>query len=145
MKHIAPYVLRQEFECPHCKCLPHGMTEDYADCPVIYSVLLDRFADVRQEWGRPIKITSGYRCPVYNRSIGGVLMSAHLFGLALDMDVGDAEQTVKLATLIESVCPEVRMGVYLRGKSYIHMDTAWLINPKVMEAWREGERWGDYA
>jgi hypothetical protein len=58
--------------------------------------------------------------------------------------VGNSEATVRLAGLIEQICPEVRMGVYLRGKTYIHMDTAWLIMPNVMPEWVEGKRWGDY-
>ena len=34
--------------------------------------------------GRPIKITSGYRCEELNRLVGGSETSAHRFGLAVD-------------------------------------------------------------
>ena len=39
---------------------------------------------VRQALGKPINITSGYRCPVLNARVGGVSTSAHTKGLAVD-------------------------------------------------------------
>ncbi|RQT09820.1 D-Ala-D-Ala carboxypeptidase family metallohydrolase [Burkholderia contaminans] len=34
--------------------------------------------------GKPILVSSGYRCPALNRAVGGVSDSAHLHGLAAD-------------------------------------------------------------
>lgn len=39
---------------------------------------------VRKALGRPIIITSGYRCPKLNARVGGVSTSAHTKGLAVD-------------------------------------------------------------
>ena len=39
---------------------------------------------VRQALGKPIAITSGYRCPLLNARVGGVSTSAHTKGLAVD-------------------------------------------------------------
>ena len=39
---------------------------------------------VRQALGKPIVITSGYRCPALNARVGGVSTSAHTKGLAVD-------------------------------------------------------------
>ena len=39
---------------------------------------------VRQALGKPIIITSGYRCPALNARVGGVSTSAHTRGLAVD-------------------------------------------------------------
>ena len=39
---------------------------------------------VRQALGKPINITSGYRCPALNARVGGVSTSAHTKGLAVD-------------------------------------------------------------
>ena len=39
---------------------------------------------VRQALGKPIIITSGYRCPALNARVGGVATSAHTLGLAVD-------------------------------------------------------------
>lgn len=40
--------------------------------------------DFREWYNRPINITSGYRPPAYNRSIGGSSNSSHLRTLAVD-------------------------------------------------------------
>lgn len=45
-------------------------------------VLLDR---IRSNWGSPIRVTSGYRCPELNKKVGGVKNSAHLYGYAADI------------------------------------------------------------
>lgn len=39
---------------------------------------------VRAALGKPIVITSGYRCPALNARVGGVSTSAHTKGLAVD-------------------------------------------------------------
>ena len=39
---------------------------------------------VRKALGKPIIITSGYRCPALNTRVGGVPTSAHTAGLAVD-------------------------------------------------------------
>jgi len=36
---------------------------------------------------RPIRITSGYRCPPHNREVGGVEHSLHMRGQAVDVAV----------------------------------------------------------
>ena len=41
---------------------------------------------VRKALGRPIIITSGYRCPKLNARVGGVSTSAHTKGLAVDFN-----------------------------------------------------------
>ena len=49
---------------------------------------------VRQALGKPIVITSGYRCPALNARVGGVSTSAHTKGLAVDFrcDYGNPKQ-----------------------------------------------------
>lgn len=42
---------------------------------------------VRRVLGRPIVVTSGYRCPEVNAALGGAPQSAHLHGLAADFRV----------------------------------------------------------
>ena len=42
---------------------------------------------LREALGRPIRITSGYRSPRVNQIIGGAKNSAHVFGLAADIEI----------------------------------------------------------
>lgn len=42
---------------------------------------------VRAVVGRPVTISSGYRCPALNTAVGGARDSAHLQGLAADINV----------------------------------------------------------
>lgn len=42
---------------------------------------------VRAAVGKPITISSGYRCPPLNTAVGGARESAHLQGLAADINV----------------------------------------------------------
>lgn len=40
---------------------------------------------LRLAWGRPIKVTSGYRCPKLNKKVGGATSSQHMYGQAVDI------------------------------------------------------------
>lgn len=41
--------------------------------------------DIREKWGGPIKVTSGYRNPQVNALVGGSKTSAHMRGYAADI------------------------------------------------------------
>ena len=48
--------------------------------------LIDRVLDpIREQWGLPIRVTSGYRCPELNDWVGGVEDSWHMQGCAADI------------------------------------------------------------
>lgn len=47
--------------------------------------LTKAWGEVREKFGSPIAITSGYRPPAVNRAVGGVGNSQHLYFRALDM------------------------------------------------------------
>ena len=51
--------------------------------------VLDR---LRDEWGRPIIVTSGYRCKELNAAVGGARYSQHLKGQAADIISNDFEE-----------------------------------------------------
>lgn len=40
---------------------------------------------IRQEWGSPVIVVSGYRSDAYNRLVGGAARSRHVEGDALDL------------------------------------------------------------
>ena len=48
--------------------------------------LVERLLDpLREAFGRPIIVTSGYRCPELNKAVGGSPTSPHLQGYAADL------------------------------------------------------------
>ena len=55
-------------------------------------MLVTRVLDnLRDGWGRPIIVTSGYRCKQLNAAVGGARNSQHLKGQAADIVSGDFE------------------------------------------------------
>lgn len=61
---------------------------------------LNRLADyldgIREKLGKPILVSSGYRCPMLNKAVGGVSNSQHLKGLAADVVCADMESLEKV-------------------------------------------------
>ena len=79
---------------------------------------------LRDEVKKPIKITSGYRDPSYNKKIGGATQSRHLTGQAADLKiVGYTPKQV--AAIVEKLIVDGKMkqgglGIY---RTWIHYDT----------------------
>lgn len=49
-------------------------------------ILIERVLDpLREAYGKPIRITSGYRCPELNKAVGGSKTSDHMQGRAVDI------------------------------------------------------------
>ena len=102
----------------YCHCLRRycsGLPKDGIDPALL--LLLER---IRSEAGdKSIIITSGYRCPVWNRKSGGALLSQHLYGRAADIVIrGMAVEDVNV------ICDELNPygGVGLGGENITHVD-----------------------
>lgn len=52
---------------------------------------------LRDAWGKPLKVNSGYRCKALNAAVGGVPTSQHLKGEAADIAAGDPVKLARLA------------------------------------------------
>jgi len=134
--YIAKYILREEYQCKCCSMLPPDYDEPYSES---FDLLFSSFERIRDQWGAPLHISSGYRCPCHNSFIGGHPLSAHQFGLALDIDVEDY-QVEALHKIINKVAPDLRIGRY---QGFVHIDTAYCIHPRASEAWVRGYRWSE--
>ena len=64
-------------------------TSDAIQC--IDDLVTNVLDKLRCEWGRPIIVTSGYRCKELNTAIGGARYSQHLKGQAADIVSDDFE------------------------------------------------------
>ena len=58
--------------------------------------LADYLDGIREKLGKPILVSSGYRCPVLNKAVGGVANSQHLKGLAADVVCSDMKTLEKV-------------------------------------------------
>ena len=52
---------------------------------------------LRDKYGKPITVTSGYRCTALNKAVGGVATSQHLKGEAADLVTDDVKALFNLA------------------------------------------------
>lgn len=58
--------------------------------------LADYLDNIREKLGKPILVSSGYRCPVLNKAVGGVVNSQHQKGLAADLVCADMDGLEKV-------------------------------------------------
>lgn len=64
---------------------------------------------IREAWGKPIIITSGYRSDALNKAVGGSKTSAHRSGLAVDVVPENMADFDKFAAFVKD---------YLKDKDY---------------------------
>ena len=73
-------------------------------------VLVDQLLDpIREAWGEPIVVSSGYRCKELNELVGGAKHSHHLIGCAADLICGNRADHRKLFRLIQRMQQEGRI------------------------------------
>ena len=60
---------------------------DYEKVQAMKQLCREVLEPLRQHYGKPIRVTSGYRCPLLNAAVGGVTNSQHLYGEAADLSV----------------------------------------------------------
>lgn len=66
--------------------------------------LVDKVLDpLREAWGGPITVTSGYRSPALNKAVKGATNSQHIRGEAADITVGSRAANARLHALIQSL------------------------------------------
>lgn len=60
---------------------------------------------LRERYGKPIYVSSGYRSPTLNRSVNGATSSQHRLGEAADITTGSKEENRKLFETIKQKLP----------------------------------------
>ena len=64
--------------------------------------LVEAILDPLREWyGKPIIVNSGYRCEALNKAVNGSKTSQHLTGQAVDIDTNSKEDNKKLFEYIK--------------------------------------------
>lgn len=83
--------------------------------------LINHVLDPLREWyGKPIYVNSGYRCPELNKAVGGVENSFHVSGCAADIDARNYEENKKLFDYIRENLPFTEVG-WEGGGRWIHV------------------------
>ena len=102
--------------CKECRLtqaamtLPNGAEENIE---ALVSAVLD---PAREALGKPIVVTSGFRCMVHNTAVGSKPTSQHIRGMAADLTAGSPEDNLKLARII------VKNGNYDQLIAYLNAD-----------------------
>jgi uncharacterized protein YcbK (DUF882 family) len=100
-----------EFQCPCSKC-----TDQFID-----QKLIDKLQQVRDTYGKALKVNSGYRCPEHNAAVGGKIGSAHMSGLAAD--IAPVLMTLDELDDVYEICYNVFDNIGDgRNKKFVHVD-----------------------
>ena len=85
------------------------------------TALVDNVLDPLRDWyGKPIYVNSGYRCPALNKAVGGVASSQHLTGQAADIDTNDRAENRKLMKHIEDSLDFDQL-IWENGGAWVHV------------------------
>ena len=111
MGDLSAHFSKSEFACK-CGC---GFGTRKNDVSRDLILLLEQ---MRAEYGKPIVITSGCRCPEHNKQVGGVVGSAHMRGTAADIHVAGGANRRKLVD-IAVMLGAAGIGV---ANGFVHVD-----------------------
>lgn len=82
---------------------------------------------IREAWGQPLVVNSGYRSPQLNAAVGGVPTSAHMDGCAVDIALCHwstrkvSELYNLIAYLAENGVIDIDQVIYYRKKKIVHI------------------------
>ena len=92
---------------------------DGSDPIFIDTELVKILQKIRTHFGRAVTITSAYRTPTRNKSVGGTAYSQHLYGRACDIKVGGISPA-RVAEYAETLLPNKGgIGIY---DTFTHID-----------------------
>jgi peptidoglycan hydrolase-like protein with peptidoglycan-binding domain len=96
------------------------------DCCKTVKIDIDLVAylqKIRDRFGAPVTINSGYRCEKHNKAVGGASGSYHVKGMAADIAVKDVKPA-EVAKYAESIGVK-GIGLYETAKDgyFVHIDT----------------------
>ena len=108
------YFKINEFVC-HCGCeMP---AEARQNIEALVANVLD---PVRDEYGKPIYVNSGYRCEKHNASVGGVPRSQHLVGQAADIRPSNTDGT-DLTDLAKIIVSQGKFDQLILYPTFLHV------------------------
>ena len=92
---------------------------DGSDVVFISMDLVEVLQKIRDHFGRPVTINSGYRTVTYNEKVDGADSSQHMYGMAADISVSGVKPK-DVAAFAETLLPKTGgIGIY---DSFTHVD-----------------------
>ncbi len=86
------------------------------------TALVDNVLDpLREAWGAPIHVNSGYRCRELNKAVGGVPASQHILGEAADITAGSREKNQRLYKLLRQLDLPVDQAINEHDFRWLHV------------------------
>lgn len=82
---------------------------------------------LRRLYGKPIIITSGFRCPELNKRVGGVTNSWHTQGNAADIHVASLAEANKIFSNLQKI-PSVDTALFEHSTSGQWLHVQWNMN-----------------
>ena len=93
--------------------------KDGSDTVKLCMVTVGILQSIRDYFGKPVIINSGYRTPSHNKKVGGATNSQHVVGTACDIKVTGIPPTA-VAGFIEANYPNHGIGLY---PTFVHVDS----------------------
>ena len=87
---------------------------------------------LREAYGKPIKVNSGYRCEALNVAVGGSKTSQHRYGLAADITTGSRLENKKLFILAKQLNLPFDQLIDEKAYSWIHISLSKIPRKQVL-------------
>ena len=116
------FTLEELIESSTAKAKKIDNTPDEVSKDKLIHLANDILQPLRDKYGSPITVTSGYRSDALNKAVGGVKTSQHRYGEAADIKCSDLKKLWKIA--VEMVNnKEITVGQLIDEKnlSWIHI------------------------
>ena len=112
---LAPSFNTREFRC-----------RDGSDTILVDEALTVVLQCIREHFGKPVHITSGYRTAAHNAAVGGSKSSQHLLGRAADFHV-EGVPVAAVAAYAETLLPSRGgIGRYPKDAAHPKRSTGWV-------------------
>lgn len=91
--------------------------------PHVLRLITQVLDPLREAYGKPIRVNSGYRCPRLNQAVGGAEGSHHLRGMAADITGTPAtrEENRRLFLLVQELGLPFTQLIDEKGGRWVHV------------------------
>ncbi|MGB0454853.1 MAG: D-Ala-D-Ala carboxypeptidase family metallohydrolase [Bacteriovoracaceae bacterium] len=106
---LSKHLSHSEFKC-RCNL-------NHCNFTIVYPSLLDAFESLREKIGKPLIVTSGFRCQSHNFKVGGLPNSRHTRGQAIDIAVPEGVSPMEFFKVCRKTFDFA--DIYL-GENFVH-------------------------